>query len=392
MNRITPDLLKASWRSWYGSDLRIVGPAWLQVLWTFVFSTAVGLGFLALGISLQAIGTGRWPSPSRLGFLLMVNLTIAYCVGSCIHILFAVFTRWLTPARIRAYGRQGKTLFFAGIPLLGTAIGWPLGAAIVSQSFTWWPFRSASTVAGAFLFATLVCFMFYLHFDAKARQFEAEQRATQAQLRLLQGQIEPHFLFNTLANVHALIGLEPARAKTMLGAFTDYLRGSLGTLRQETVPLSDELSLARAYLVVQQVRMEERLRIHIDVPDDLLATPVPPLLLQPLVENAIVHGLEPQLDGGCVSIRARREAHHLLLEVQDDGHGPQAGSPRPASSPSGHGLALGNLRERLQLAHGMQASLQVQGMHPGTRVQLRLPLSTPESDTDAAAKPLPLAG
>ena len=133
-------------------------------------------------------------------------------------------------------------------------------------------------------------------------------RANEAQLRLLQGQMEPHFLFNTLANVISLIDADAPRAKHMLEALTDYLRASLGGLRHDDSTLAAELDLARRYLELMQTRMGDRLRFEIDVDEALGRAALMPLVLQPLIENAVKHGLEPQVDGGTVRVTATRIA------------------------------------------------------------------------------------
>ncbi len=154
----------------------------------------------------------------------------------------------------------------------------------------------------------------------------------------------------------------------MLSAFTDYLRASLTGLRRDAGPLADELALAEAYLRVQQSRMEDRLRFRIEADEAARQVPLPPLLLQPLVENAIHHGLEPQLDGGSVIVQARVAGDRLVIEVRDDGRGPAAPSRK------GAGLALANIRERLAQRFGDAASLVLEPATPGTRAVLTLPL------------------
>ena len=151
----------------------------------------------------------------------------------------------------------------------------------------------------------LITALFQQFFWAKSRQIQAENRATEAQLRLLQAQIEPHFLFNTLANVVSLMEVDPARAKTMLEAFVDYLRASLSGLGHGRHTLGDEIDLVDAYMRIIKIRMEDRLEYAIEVPAALRACALPALTLQPLVENAIVHGLEPQIAGGRVRIGAQ---------------------------------------------------------------------------------------
>jgi sensor histidine kinase YesM len=205
---------------------------------------------------------------------------------------------------------------------------------------------------------------------------------------LLQGQIEPHFLFNTLAGVLSLIDHEPAKAKQMLQDFTEYLRASLGSLRNDQSPLSQELDLAEHYLRLLGARMEDRLHWHIDADEAARRVQVPPLLLQPLVENAIHHGLEPQLEGGTVHVSARVQGLQLVLEVRDDGRGPDA-APR-AGARKGSGMALKNIRERLLSRYGGSATLELQASHPGTRVVMRLPVEPqPEQSPEKNPEPKP---
>jgi LytS/YehU family sensor histidine kinase len=265
-----------------------------------------------------------------------------------------------------------RTVFFSGIPILCSVVGWPLGVWMIGTRTFSLPTLGANAIAGSVLLSLVLSFVFHQFFAIKGRQIEAEKRAAEAQLRLLQGQIEPHFLFNTLAGVLSLIDHEPAKAKQMLQDFTEYLRASLGSLRNDQSPLSQELDLAEHYLRLLGARMEDRLHWRIDADAAARRISVPPLLLQPLVENAIHHGLEPQLEGGSVTLSAHVQGGQLVLQVQDDGRGPDA--PPRAGARKGSGLALANIRERLLSRYGSAATLELQATHPGTRVVMRLPL------------------
>jgi signal transduction histidine kinase len=367
-------LLRASWRSWYANDLRAVGPGWLQWLWTAVFSSVIGVGFFMLGLGFSLMGNSRWPSAAGLWRWFMANMGIALTIGFTIHAMFWVLQRVIGAERIRRFSNPMRGLFFGGVPLVGTMIGWPLGAWLVNtRSF---PLERPATVVASFLIALLLCFIFYFHFDSKARQIEAEKRAAEAQLRLLQGQMEPHFVFNTLATVLGLMDAgDTPRARQMLEAFIDYLRASLGKLRSGDSTLGDELAMAEAYLSLMQHRMGERLAFDITVEDEALrSAALPPLLLQPLVENAVHHGLEPKVEGGRVRVRVRREGQRVIIEVSDDGLGATAPAARRAGS-QGNGVALANLRERLASRYGNDARVTID-LRPdaGARVTLQLPL------------------
>jgi LytS/YehU family sensor histidine kinase len=177
--------------------------------------------------------------------------------------------------------------------------------------------------------------------------------------------------------VQSLLDHDVPKARAMLESFTDYLRSSLGSLRQDDSTLDHELNLAQAYLTLLKIRMEDRLQFSIEHDESVLRACVPPLLLQPLVENAIQHGLEPSIQGGHVRISARLQGRQVVLEVQDDGLGPDVPSRR--SGRPGTGLALVNLRQRLSARFGGQATLEIQALHPGTLARITLPLTSPST-------------
>jgi LytS/YehU family sensor histidine kinase len=199
------------------------------------------------------------------------------------------------------------------------------------------------------------------------RAADIEREALAANVRALQAQVEPHFLFNTLANVTSLIDQDPARAKHMLETFIRFLRASLAATRRSSTTLADEFALIEDFLEVLAVRMGDRLQIALDLPADLGAIEIPAMLLQPVVENAIRHGLEPTVEGGRISLRARREGGKLVLEVADTGVG--------FGEATAGGLGLTNIRERLRLAHGAEARLTIRENAPqGTIVAIEVPL------------------
>jgi len=190
---------------------------------------------------------------------------------------------------------------------------------------------------------------------------------TQARLSALQAQIEPHFLFNTLANVKRLYETAPARGREMLSSLIGYLRAALPTMRQSGSSLRRELDLARSYLTILQMRMGERLRFSIEAPEALLDTEVPPLVLGTLIENALKHGLAPLPEGGTIRIRALREAEQLRIEVRDTGCG--------FSGEAGSGVGLANTRSRLAALYGGSAAVQLAANQPrGVVATVVLPL------------------
>jgi signal transduction histidine kinase len=209
--------------------------------------------------------------------------------------------------------------------------------------------------------------------SARAQAEAAQRQAAEHQLRLLQSQLEPHMLFNTLANLRVLIGLDTAQAQAMLDRLIAYLRATLSASRLAAHPLATEFERIADYLGLMAVRMGPRLRTRLDLPDALAALPVPPLLLQPLVENAIKHGLEPHVQGGLITVSARAEGGELVLTVRDTG----AGLPDAPAAQPGSRFGLAQVRERLATLHGGSASFALEAAPDtdgGTLATVRLPL------------------
>ena len=273
--------------------------------------------------------------------------------------------------------------------LMAVAIAAPLGtlvvyllsvggnlAALQSTPFT----LGFLLIAGSGLVLGLIVAFsaLYRERDAQARtqalQFslersQLEKQALDARLSLLQAQIEPHFLFNTLANVKRLYETRPERGRDMLVALIAYLRAALPGMRRHESTLADELELVRHYLAILQMRMGERLAFDIAAPPELLPARLPTLVLPTLVENAIKHGLSPLPEGGRIAIRAApAEGGGLTIEVADNGQGFGAVS-------GGAGVGLANTRARLAARFGDGASLELEAAQPhGVVARVRLPV------------------
>jgi signal transduction histidine kinase len=200
-------------------------------------------------------------------------------------------------------------------------------------------------------------------------QTATEKELTVAKLSLLHAQVEPHFLYNTLASAQYLTRSNPAQADEMLGHLITYLRRSLPSAEDTLSTLGDELERARAYLEIFKLRMGTRLGLQIDVPEALRTAPLPPMMLQTLVENAIKHGLEPKPAGGTVWIFARRDDANIAITVADDGQG-------FSDVGGGTGIGLKNVRERLRLMYDGEASLAVVSNVPaGVAATITVPAS-----------------
>jgi signal transduction histidine kinase len=211
--------------------------------------------------------------------------------------------------------------------------------------------------------------------ERSLREEETQRLASEAELRALRAQLDPHFLFNALTTIGYLIGTAPDRALTTLLRLTDLLRHVLGSDRKNST-LGSELALITAYLDIERARFEERLSVEIAVPDDLHPIPIPPLLIQPLVENAVKHGIAPYREDGRLCLRARMdgsgEAHRrLVIQVEDSGPGLSARARRPRGS----GVGLANIEQRLERIYGGAASFTLTSRSGGgTVAELQLPL------------------
>ncbi|HEY9106133.1 MAG TPA: histidine kinase [Roseateles sp.] len=220
-----------------------------------------------------------------------------------------------------------------------------------------------------------------------AENAEAEalkRQVVEARMAAMQAQVEPHFLFNTLASIDHLIEVDPPRASLMQKNLIALLRASMPTMREANAnggvrDLGRELAVIRPYLEILKMRMEERLQTEIDVPEGLLSAEFPPMMIQGLVENAIKHGLEPKAEGGSLKVKAEILHGKLAVTVADTG----LGFGRAATSGTGVGLA--NIRERLQLLHGAKASVTVTENQPsGTVVTITVPYRSRNDEGVAA--------
>jgi signal transduction histidine kinase len=323
---------------------------------------AVVLGFNTLiAAALTAFGSH--------GFL--VNFVFSQCIGLITYLCIDIPRRALWPAGSPSILGLGGIVL--GAALAGWILGHRLGAFLLGEHALG-ALREPSTGIGFFVLTAAAGIAGTWLFWTRERAADLQRAATLAQLRQLQAQVEPHFLFNTLANLDALIAADPPRARLMLRHLNEYLRASLATARSEAHTLGGEFLMLRGYLEILSIRMGPRLSFVLDLPASLEGEPMPPMLLQPLVENAIRHGLEPKIEGGTVRVSARAEAGRLVLVVEDDGLGLDAAAQ---SSTAGTGAGTRTLRERLQALHGSRAALLLEAAPGGgTRATVHLPRTT----------------
>jgi Histidine kinase len=192
----------------------------------------------------------------------------------------------------------------------------------------------------------------------------ASRQLMEARLQALQAQVEPHFLYNTLANVQALTEVDPPAANKMVGHLIEYLRAALPKMRETSSTVGQEVELARAYLNILKMRMGTRLDFEINVPNDLSGVPFPPLMLPSLVENAIKHGLEPVREGGRIDVIAEKIGNRIRVIVKDTGRGLSTNGTTSADAETGGGVGLANIRERLLALYGETAKLSLESNAP----------------------------
>lgn len=357
---------------------------------------------------------GRLLTTAVFSCLVALALTVGGKVAWDVNLAFSLpiaLISWLVMDGGRALLTRGRTTPWPRGPAgwllvaVGTAAGF-VGGSAIGRWYAGSPASPWQSLQGQDGLPTLVitvaasiAMSFYFHSRGKAQSLQAQaaqaQRdAAQARLTLLQAQLEPHMLFNTLANLRMLVATDPARAQSMLDHLIDYLRATLGASRTTWHPLADEFARLADYLALMAVRMGPRLAYSLDLPEDLRHHSVPALLLQPLVENAIRHGLEPQVGGGEITVQARllpglgTEPACIELRVTDSGAGlgtafaTGAGHAEPAEpaehAPRGdHGSHFGlqQVRERLATLYGTAASLALSPHLPrGTCARILLPL------------------
>ncbi len=276
------------------------------------------------------------------------NLIYSHCIGLTISFLSYLVVAGIQRKRMRI------TALALCLPI-GVAIGVTLAQSISGVGSWSDPHAWQSMPIG--LFFGLIGAIAYLlneRIEAEVKRgqlirSESEKREIEAHLKLLQAQIEPHFLFNTLANVSSLIDSDPILAKQLLERLNDWLRVALARARSEHSTLGDELDMLENYLEIMKVRFDERLRWRIEVPEDARRSAFPPMLLQPLVENALRHGIEPKIGGGLICIQCRIESTGLHIDVSDNGVG--------LSETQGGGTGLANIRARLSALFGDAGTL-----------------------------------
>jgi signal transduction histidine kinase len=347
---------------------RSIGRSLLEALWQQPLYAA---GFALF------FGTLYGPSLSAYWQAFKVSLVFAFVI----RLALIALRVWGLPYLARFAGRPLPVPIEATAYLLSSVFGSYVASLIVH--FTLMPGFLGTprswAVSGAFsvLFAVTIggiayAIAFYRQSLARARAIEQMRTdLAEAELRALRAQVNPHFLFNTLNTIAALVRVHPAEAEETITRLADVFRYTLQASNREQSTLGDELEFVRAYLEIEHTRFGERLKVVEHIEAGLESLAVPSLLLQPLVENAVRHGISPQPSGGTVSLVARRDGDRLVVEVSDDGPGMDS-----KATPSGNGFGLHSVRERMRTAGPTHDFAVDSAPGRGTRVTLVLPVHT----------------
>ena len=330
------------------------------LLLTAVFNTAIAVLLTTIGFGPAFVHT--------LIFAQCIGLTICTCVVLTLHLS----KNANAPVRGIMLGVALSAGTAIGTAIGVAAIGLPMGGFHARKVFLW------KIVGVSIMFGLIITYFFHskeklaasmeMAHEERIKRLSSEKSALEANLKRLQAQVEPHFLFNTLSNIVSLMDTDPVNAKTMQMDLIRYLRTALGRTRDQETTLGQELELIRAYLDIFKVRMGERLQYAIDVPQSLTGQPMAPLLLQPIVENALLHGLSPKIDGGHIQIIADTNGRILKIEISDSGVG-MADHQQP-------GVGLSNVRARLAQLYGSQGRLVIKARQPcGVTVVVEVPFA-----------------
>ena len=310
--------------------------------------------------------------------------TFTVVIGYTQHLLYTVVIKFCRRKRRFAPWLMHPVMMGLAFPLLGIFVASNIAMTIMSGGGRLFSFADGWR---EFVFASIIAvgagWAIWESIEAsRRREIERRERAeleasaarsdkerATAELKALRAQVEPHFLYNTLANVVSLIEVEPATAKHMTERLIGYLRHTLDASRRDHATVGDELSIIADYLEILRLRMGERLAYVIEATDAVRALPLSPMLLQPLVENAVKHGLEPNINGGQISIAATMRDGSLHISIDDTGLGFGV-----VADTAGSGSGLANLRARLKAQYGDGAKLTIEQPKIGTRISLTIPL------------------
>ena len=329
------------------------------------------MSFVLVGLFSLAIAVLIWWLTEDFGGFPGI-LLVSLCIGWSVNLAFALaherLNRWLGPWLAPAF-----------VVAIGLTVGLLLAGMLVAGQPLHFFSQDFGTLALG-LFFGITGFLIFgarerlrqirkLLVEIELKRSQQERLLAETELKLMQAQIEPHFLFNTLSNITQLIRSSPDLAVSTLENLTTLLRGSLARARSSQSTLGQEVDFADAYLAIQATRMQGRLRYQLDLPEELRQISLSPLLIQPLLENAVIHGIETEPEGGEIAFTARRIGDELILRVSDTGVG-------VSENGTSSGTGLRNVRDRLRLRYGPDAVLTLKPVSPsGVDALISIPLA-----------------
>ncbi len=330
----------------------------LGILISFIISTCV------------ALVKGSWPSSTSMLISLMFGIIISLCIGNSIHIMGLFSTR-------KAYVGWGFLLVYYGVSLVAMAIGVELTYLLASWLFgIHYRFFHPSDLQFNAIICLIICTIIYIYFSMRERQKALLQQKelditrmgklkTEAELAALQSKINPHFLYNALNSIAGLIPTDPAKAEEMTVKLSSLFRQSINQEPGHWGTVASEIAIVNTYIDIERMRFSERIRFSVVVEEELDAVRLPRFLIQPLVENALKHGLKDVTAGGLLEVRVQRQGSHLLIAVADNG------APFPDELKAGYGLQ--STYDKLDLLYGENHEVALVNT-PRKQLTIRIPL------------------
>ncbi|MBI5417835.1 histidine kinase [Candidatus Poribacteria bacterium] len=336
-------------------------------LYVFIFNTIIAL-FLTI---------------IKFGGSLITNFIYSQCIGNLCALSTYIASRFTT---------NSNPIIKLAIAILAMIIGIILGITIGSMAngisiITFINEYSTSfiqTIAISLLFSAIIAYIFISRenitiakaqvLEEKLKNISNEKNILETNIRLLQAQIEPHFLFNTLSTILSLMDSDINKSKIMMEDFTNLLRTSFSKTMDKNTAIYDELEIIKSYINIFKVRMRNRLIFKTNIPDNLMQYHIPSMLIQPLVENAIKHGIEPKIEGGEILIQINTTVDKMHIAVIDTGIGFKIDT-------KSNGVALNNIKKRLELLYGNNAQLIMEENKPtGVKSIIEIPYETNKSN------------
>jgi two-component system LytT family sensor kinase len=362
------------------------------IRWAFGVATLLGIfsGLQSYRLSTLNINV-KEPVDIELWPLLVLNLAYWYVPASLTTVIFRLAHRfpiesgsWARALAAHALGAGGLSIVHAfcmvgvrGVLWPNAPLPWTSYLQLVYLRNLDWTLMVYSTIVG-------LSYALGYYRESRARAITAAQletRLVEARLKTLEAELHPHFLFNTLHAISTLVHTNPEAADRMISRLSDLLRITFSRSGAARVSLQEEIEFLQKYLEIEQTRFQDRLKVTYDIDPDTLDAEVPRLILQPLVENAIKHGVSPRTGPGSIRIASTRDSDALWLEVHDDGVGLTDGALARLNG----GVGLSNTRARLECLYGDAQALEFSEGHTGLAVRLRIPFHRAPSGSDEAA-------